>query len=298
MKKKKMLYTDLLDIWIASHRLKIKESTAYNYEKAMPRVKEALGSEYVRNITAQMIHDFIYGIQGIKSVSTRLYCRVIQSSFRFALQQGYVHYNPCVDVVFPKNERAEVIPFTEAEINLLLSVNVPDWIRDGIIIAYRTGMRPGEIYALKWSDINLIDDYISVQRSITRASGRVKTTKTPAGVRRIDIDSDLVQYLQPKMREAESEYVFPGYNGFRVPWNIAAVIKDMCLKVGIAPRNFYALRHTHATMLLERGVHPKIVQERLGHRDIKVTMQVYSHITPTIQKDAVKAMNRIPLPNL
>ena len=69
----------------------------------------------------------------------------------------------------------------------------------------------------------------------------------------------------------------------------------MCDKAGIEYRNFYALRHTHATLLLEMNVHPKIVQERLGHSDIKITMEIYSHVTPTIQRQAVTAMETIAM---
>lgn len=67
----------------------------------------------------------------------------------------------------------------------------------------------------------------------------------------------------------------------------------MCEKVGIPPRDFHALRHTHASVLLAHGVHPKIVQERLGHSSCQITMDTYSHITPTIQDTAVNVMENI-----
>lgn len=296
-------YAAILDKWIAAHRLKIMESTAYNYDKIIPRVKDALGDKPIRAITPQMIYDYMHSLRGIAQTTVRNYGKVIKGSFKYGLQHGYIYYNPCDDVAFPKRIRTEITAFSIAEIGLLLATHAPDWVIDGIVIAYRTGMRPGEIYALKWSDINLADGHISVQRSISHASSKVKTTKTPTGVRRIDIDGHLVDYLCGMLaRKPMSEYVFPsgaqGNHPYRVPWNLAAVLRGMCTQAGIAPRNFYSLRHTHATLLLEAGVHPKIVQERMGHKDIRMTLSVYSHITPTIQYDAVKAMDTIALPNL
>lgn len=79
----------------------------------------------------------------------------------------------------------------------------------------------------------------------------------------------------------------------RIPWNISKHLQEMCVKAGIPPRSFHILRHTHATVLLSHGVHPKIVQERLGHSDIKITMEIYSHVTPTIQRAAVEVYENI-----
>lgn len=165
------------------------------------------------------------------------------------------------------------------------------------MIAFRTGMRPGEIFALKWGDINLDAGYISVQRAISRASSKAKETKTPSGTRRIDIDSKLTAYLMGMELRGLSEYVFPGtpqgkYK-YRIPWNIAQIIKGMCREVGIPERNFYSLRHTHATVLMELGIHPKIVQERLGHSSIRITMDTYSHVSPTLQREAVNRFEEI-----
>ncbi|WP_162612869.1 site-specific integrase [Lachnoclostridium sp. An14] len=201
------------------------------------------------------------------------------------------------DVKFPKKIRTEVRAFRPEEVYALLGCDAPQWVKDAIVIAFRTGMRPGEIFALKWGDINLDAGYISVQRAISRASSKAKETKTPSGTRRIDIDSKLTAYLMGMELRGLSEYVFPGtpqgkYK-YRIPWNIAQIIKGMCREVGIPERNFYSLRHTHATVLMELGIHPKIVQERLGHSSIRITMDTYSHVSPTLQREAVNRFEEI-----
>lgn len=297
-----MLFSDLIEEWFFHHKYKIMESTAYGYKKIIPCVQAYFGGVFVNDIDTEMIYNYINYLKNgtISESSMKIYYKVVQLSLRYALMYRYISYNPASEIILKKPPRVEIKPFSEAEFNLLITAPGPDWLRNSIIIAFRTGMRPGEIFALKWSDIDLEQRYISVQRSISRASSNttLKTTKTPTGVRRIDIDSKLTALLTGMRKDnPEETYVFPGTprskKEYRVPWNLSSELRKMCEKVNIPPRNFYALRHTHASVLLSHGVHPKIVQERLGHSSCKITMDTYSHVAPTIQRDAVNVMEDI-----
>ena len=295
-----ILFATLIDEWFFHHKFEIMESTAYGYEKSIPYVKKYFDGIRINDITSNMIYDYIsYLKNGPLSIgSTKIYCKIVQLSLRYGIKYKYLLYNPAEDVVIKRPPRVEVKPFSESEFKLLIGAEAPDWVKNGMIIAYRTGMRPGEIYALKWSDINLDQHFIAVQSSISKASSSVtlKTTKTPTGVRRIDIDSKLTALLVELKKNNPNEiFLFPGRSseGCRVPWNVTKYVKRMCEDVGISPRNFYALRHTHASVLMAHGVHPKIVQERLGHHSSQITMDTYSHVCPTIQKQAVDVMENI-----
>lgn len=221
-------------------------------------------------------------------------------SFKYAQKKGYITYNPAEDVKVPGRIRAEIFPFSEAEMTAILAQKSLPWVTDAVHIAYRTGMRLGEIFALKWSDINFDQGFIMIQRAQSRANGKVilKGPKTKSSVRRIDMDSHLIAYLIG-MRETSGkcQYLFsPAPRSkypFRIPYNISNRLRDMCIAAGVVPRNFHQLRHTHATVLLAHGVHPKIVQERLGHSSIMVTLDIYSHISPTIQKAATNVYEKI-----
>ena len=293
------LFNNVVDDWFEKHRLRIAESTAYNYAKAIPSIKNYFYGYHIQDITPHMAHGYVQYTLGKfnTSSSARLYCKAFKLILDHAIICGYIHFNPCSQISMPKKRRAEISVFSVNEIYSLMESDGPQWVKDGIMIAFRTGMRPGEIYALKWSDINLDVGYISVQRSISRACSSVKETKTPAGVRRIDIDSKLISYLKGMESRGMSEYVFPsppkGKHQYQVPWNIAHMLRHMCENAGIQYRNFYSLRHTHATILFEMGVHPKIVQERLGHSSIKITVDTYSHIIPGIQQLAVEKLEEI-----
>lgn len=291
------MYSDVLEAWLAEHRMRIMESTAYNYERAIIPIKEHFDGVRIKEVSAGMIFEYITQLKHeISPTSTRLYCKVMQMSLNYAIKYGYIYYNPTNDVTLPKKARAEIKPFEESEIPLLMAADGPEWVKHGITIAFRTGMRPGEIYGLKWSDIFFEQQFISVQRAISRAKSRnmLKETKTEAGVRRIDIDSKLIEYLHKMRKDTEGDFVFSdARGGYKVPWNISKHLKRMCKEIGIEPRNFYSLRHTHATVLLAHGVHPKIVQERLGHSDIRITMEIYSHVSPTMQREAVSIFEEI-----
>jgi integrase len=169
------------------------------------------------------------------------------------------------------------------------------------LIAY-TGMRRSEALALKWSDINTKTMRVSIRRAVdTDDWTKTKTTKT-GQARVIDVDTETLKVLASyKVARAEvsfelakaDAYIFGDDDGKlrspdamtsrwdrRLKWATAKF--DSLHRVTIK-----GLRHTHATLLLELGEHPKVVQERLGHSTITTTMNIYSHVTPTMQRSAV-----------
>lgn len=296
-----LLYDVVIEAWIDTHKLHIADSTEYNYRKGIPRVKDYFRDVYIQELTAEMVYEFIKTLkaQAYTLASVRLYCKIVSLSIRYAHKMGYIYHNPIDGMSLSKRTRAEIHPFLESEMPLLLAQEAEQWVKDAIVIAFYTGMRPGEIFALKWSDIDLEMGYIMVQRAQSRACSRVrlKEPKTSTGVRRIDIGVTLIGHLSHMERCPGNPYVFPSGDGigYRVPWNISKRLHRMCTDAGIPARDFRALRHTHATVLLAHGINPKIVQERLGHRYVEITLDVYSYITPTIQQEAVRVLDEIAI---
>ena len=163
-------------------------------------------------------------------------------------------------------------------------------------------MRRSEALALRWNDINTRTGRVSIRRAVnTEDWTATKTTKT-GNARVIDVDADTLKVLATyKVARAEvsfdlakaDAYVFGDDEGkLRSPdamtsrWDRR--MKWLAKVHTTLPRvTIKGLRHTHATLLLELGEHPKVVQERLGHSTITTTMNIYSHVTPTMQKNAV-----------
>ena len=148
---------------------------------------------------------------------------------------------------------------------------------------------------LKWTDIDFQYKFIMVKRTFSKYENSkpvISDTKTKSSRRRIDLDDICIDIL--KNIEHNGEFVFSKKDGSMISYtSITKHFKKMCELSGVKYRNFHTLRHTHASVLLSNGVHPKIVQERLGHSKISITLDTYSHLIPTLQSIAVDVFNNI-----
>ena len=172
----------------------------------------------------------------------------------------------------------------------------PKWLGDMIALAYRTGLRRGEMFGLHWDDIDFIKGSLCVNRSVASMEPRqriVKEPKTPASVRCIRLDKATLQVLMKRKEKAlpNSLWVFESKYGDPLsPWYTSKYLHDSCVKAGIEPRGIHILRHTHATLLLEKGVYPNIVQARLGHSAVSVTLGTYGHVLPWMQEVVIEIL--------
>ncbi|WGH83386.1 tyrosine-type recombinase/integrase [Auritidibacter ignavus] len=202
-------------------------------------------------------------------------------------------------------QKPEIATWTAEQLQTFLTWN-RDTLEDELfplwrLIAY-TGMRRSEALALRWSDINTKTMRVSIRRAVdTDDWTKTKTTKT-GQARVIDIDAETLKVLASyEVARAEvsfelakaDAYIFGDDDGkLRSP---DAMTSRWDRRLKWATEKFDSLhrvtikglRHTHATLLLELGEHPKVVQERLGHSTITTTINIYSHVTPTMQRSAV-----------
>ena len=177
-----------------------------------------------------------------------------------------------------------------------------------VLLAVTTGMRRGEVLGLRWCDLDLDRGTLSVSQILekTRKSGLCfKQPKTPKSRRVISLPSITVDALRKHRAEQARLYLSLGIgwddSGLVCTKKVGEPINPNTLTSGFASRvrnmniprvRFHDLRHTHATQLLKEGVHPKIAQERLGHATIAVTLDLYSHVMPGMQKDAAARVDR------
>jgi integrase len=151
-----------------------------------------------------------------------------------------------------------------------------------VLLALATGMRRGEVLALRWKNVDLDRGMLSVVQSLeqTKNGLRFKDTKT-SRVRAITLPAYAVEELRRLKRQQAEELLALGVRQ-------TGETLTCCRFDGepLQPRSYHDTRHTHATQLLAGGVHPKVAQERLGHSTITTTMDLYSHVTDTMQADA------------
>jgi integrase len=173
-------------------------------------------------------------------------------------------------------------------------------------IAIYTGMRMGEILGLTLDDVDLKNKRIYV-RQILDFNGKIKTgTKTLSSNRMITIPDILLEDMKEQYKLIENEMKLGGedYNKERLfictskgrPYRKQQLTKSwykLLEKTGVPRIRFHDLRHTCASLLLSIGTHPKVIQELLGHSSIKITMDLYSHLMPNMQNDAVNALGKL-----
>jgi integrase len=208
--------------------------------------------------------------------------------------------NPADDVQRPRRRRTEMHVWSADELRRFLDETRRDRLHPCWVIAATTGLRRGELLGLRWADVDFGRQVLSVKRSRVAAGYDVSegTTKTGLG-RRVDLDPDTVTVLRRhracQLEErmawgeawADTGLVFTREDGNGLhPHTVSQAFERSVRRADVPVIRFHDLRHTHATLMLGAGVHPKVVQERLGHASIQITLDTYSHVIPGMQADA------------
>ena len=164
-----------------------------------------------------------------------------------------------------------------------------------------TGMRRGEAIGLRWQDVDLENARLSVRRALIPINREVVVSepKTAKGRRSIALDPETVEVLKAQAARqldeqhewdeswVDSGLVFTAENGEALdPESVSRYFRQAVKKAMLPPIRLHDLRHTHATLALQAGVHPKVVSERLGHATVSITLDTYSHAIPAMQEEA------------
>ena len=198
-------------------------------------------------------------------------------------------------------ERREMKTWTAEQLGAFLKSVADDRLHPLWHALAMTGMRRGEALGLKWDDVDLEAGRLSVRRALI-PSGRevvVSEPKTARGRRSIALDPETVAVLkaqaarqldkQSEWQDAwvDSGYVFTLENGEHLdPEDVTRYFRQAVKKAMLPKIRLHDLRHTHATLALQAGVHPKVVSERLGHATVSITLDTYSHAIPAMQEEA------------
>lgn len=286
--------------WIEFHSITVSASTILNYSRTINALKPSIGKlniEDIREDDIQKLFIRFYN-DGLSENTIINYSKPIRQSFEYAVKKGYIAKTPYKDIVMPKTEKTEINPFTEEEVKKLLSVDMPVWFRDAVQIAFRTGMRKGEIFALTKQDIDIENKFLTVRhtQSKTEKGYIIKKAKTKGSRRMISLDKVTIGILCRRCLQNKTEFIFSYPDGkMFIPSGINAMLDRKCKLAGIEKHRFHDFRHGHATYLLINNIHPKVVQERLGHANISITLDTYSHLVPGLQQTAVEAVDNLDL---
>jgi integrase len=294
----------LEDVQKSSVRLR----TYQRYEMQLRRhILPAIGNMQLSKLAPQHIQAFYAQMlqNGLAPQTVRLLHAMLHKAFDYAVSVGLLARNVCDIVSLPRIEKYEARSLTLEQVQQLLSAAKGHRVEALWVLVLVTGMRRGEMLGLKWSDINLDTGVISVQRSLVDVKGGIieSKPKSSKGYRSILLPSFAVDALrahkerQIALRESaikwkEGDYVFCTSHG--TPFaaaNLRTMFKSLLQSAGLPDIRFHDLRHSVATLLLSIGTHPKVVQELLGHGQIGMTMDTYSHVMPTLQRDTMARLD-------
>ena len=264
-------------------------SNTYNRTKYTLKIitNNDIGAMPIRKITAKNIKNFLQNNTHYSESSIKKVYQLLGQSFRRAIERGYIIRNPMLfeEAKKPKsdkrNEKVEALTIDE-EKKLLKALSQETGIYKSIILLMLfTGLRVGEALALNWDDID--NKNINVKQTLTRDDdGKVilgEKTKTPKGIRQITITNDIKKILNeiPKV----SNLLFPAIT----PRNVGDYLTNFnainCIKNHITP---HMLRHTYATRCIEAGINIKVLQKKLGHKNIQTTLDTYASVFDKFEK--------------
>ena len=212
----------------------------------------------------------------------------------------------------PKIQRNEMHVMNESDMHIFLAYAGPTPYYALFYTALFTGMRRSEILALRWCDLDLLLCQASVTRTLHQLHNRefiISQPKTAKGRRLIALSPSTVAVLREhyaaqvehrreqgqKLQDDDLVFYQPNGNPF-LPDSITVAWRKLARRCGLKGIRLHDARHTHASLMLKQGVHPKIVQERLGHASIKITLDTYSHVAPGLQQAAANRFDDIVLP--
>ena len=217
--------------------------------------------------------------------------------------------NPADAVDVPKVERREMKVMSEANIHIFLEYAKSTPYYALFYTALFTGMRRSELLGLRWSDVDLLLCQISVNRTLHQLHNRdiiFRQPKTDKGRRLIALSPSTILVLreykerQEKLMQSlrltltDDNLVFSQYDGKPLlPDSITQAWRKLARRVGLRDIRLHDARHTHASLMLKQGIHPKVVQERLGHASIQITIDTYSHVVPGLQQAAANRFDDI-----
>jgi integrase len=234
---------------------------------------------------------------------------MLHKALQDAVKWGLLARNVCDAVSAPRRAHFEMKPLTLEQAQLLLEAAKEDSLEALWVLALTTGMRRGEVLALKWQDINFEQAILQVKRIFTRAPGRryiesePKTEKSKRGIKLAAVSIETLKQHRIRQLEAKlqagpawTDHDLVFCTALGTPLNPNYVLerfKKLLKKAGLPDMRFHDMRHSVATILLSMGTNPKVVQELLGHNRIQETMDTYSHVLPAIHGEAIKRLEDV-----
>jgi len=325
VKPSKLTIGSWLDTWLKDYKkqsVRIKTYSSYQDVVRLHLKSSSIGNLNLKDLQTHHVQHLLSSIID-KGLSPRMakYVHIILSmAMKQALMSNLIVRNVCDGVTIPKQKKKEIRVLTVKEQEVFTEAVKGHRLEAAFILDLFTGLRLGELLALKWSDINLKEGILKVSRNVQRVrveDAETKTQivygepKTESGRRSIPLLDEVVAILKThKARQAaeklkagelyykeneedreEDRFVFCTELGKQIETrNFQRIFYLLVEKANLKDVNFHACRHTFATRGLENGIEPKVMSELLGHSSITITLDLYSHVLPEKKRDSINKL--------
>lgn len=323
--------SEWLEVWLTSYAyIKVRPSTYASYQAYIERhVSPIIGGLQLQKLTTNQLQVFfnekrvngkIDGKGGLSPKTIRNIYNMLHEALQQAVINKIVSVNVSEGVVLPSKDEKEIIVFKPEEQRAIIEAAQKDRLGFAIELDFFTGLRVGELCALKWSDIDLAAKEFRVRRTLQRVQKKTSdikskgkrtqivegATKTKKGNRVIPLtDTMLQKLLVHKARQlfekrrlgkgySDNGYVFANEFGGAIEPSYLRDVYDRILKNANAPHyTFHTIRHTFATRAIENEMPVKVVSEILGHSSVQLTMDLYCHPSISAKRNVLEKMENL-----
>jgi integrase len=306
---------DYLQSWLEMRKPSLRPGAHENYawycrKYIIPTIGKIslarLTGEHVQRLLSERLSE------GLAPSTVRYTHAILRNALNEAVALGLIPRNVALLVKKPRARRIEMRCWDPEQARAFLVAARGDRLYALYLVALSTGMREGELLALRWRDVRLPatgEGALGVQNTLHWRNGRmsIEEVKTPSGRRQIHLSAQTTEALrQHRQRQCEerakagpiwrdNDLVFCTTVGGAI--HVSNFRRQSFARLvsaaGVPYIRPYDMRHTAATLLLLAGIHPKVVSELLGHSSVTITLTIYSHVLPVLQRDAATAMNRL-----
>lgn len=310
--KPEMPFGDWIEFWYQNFsKPKLRPTTQACYEgRIYTHIIPSIGKIALNKLTQNDLQQFYARLkkggrkkhvekfgEGLSDRMVRSCHATCRSALEKAVEEGLIRTNPASGCKLPPKKAREMQVLTQGEIIRFLTQAKEEGYYEMFLLELTTGMRRGEILALKWRDLDFGTGELNISRQVVKVGKEmvVSTPKTKSSIRTLILPPDMVDLLAELKRSATCEWIFPSPVNAGQPRNPTALYHRFQIILGRAnckKVRFHDLRHTFATMALENGMDIKTLSAMIGHVSAETTLNIYSHITDTMQQQAAVKIDR------
>ena len=309
--------TEWVQTWLEVYIIpNVSPTTLSRYQGMIKRyINPVIGHIPVQQLTTLAVQSWVNGLKISPSSGKEMSAATIKHAYHVlkgamdkAVLAGIIYRSPCTGIMLPKGQKKQAVIYDEKQIRQLLDAASGTDMELVIDMELCLGVRRGELLGLEWGDIDWEHNQVKIIRNRVVVDGKsvVKEPKTATSVRTLDVPLPLMQKLRKhkmlclsnKLRLGQAyiatDYIIVHLDGKPIyPEYLSQMLTKLQEKAGLPKCRFHDLRHLCASIMLLQGVNVKVAQERLGHKDIATTMNIYSHVLPSSAKEAADKIGQL-----